>query len=204
MESLRSEFRIRTLIDRSNDDSSAISMSSLPSERDSAPASIVDHHSSFNQDEEKWETSGAWPPLLGGWRQGHATVTITDEEASSAVVVLGGITIQACGKKKKVQKPLSSVVMLDLWRNGTEPSKSWREGPPLNQERSNLNAVVCSGRVYVLGGNINSDGCLDTIERMDIADLVRKQDEFDLKSSQQGASPASTDTQFWRTLPCNL
>ena len=123
-----------------------------------------------------------WPPLEGGWRYYHASVVLnrTDNNKEQTVVVLGGF--------KQGQGYVNSVLALNL----AEPNKQWREGPPMNQERVGPAAVVCNGRVYVIGGR-HRDSSLDCLERIDLNDLF-----------QSSLTTGSTRASHWTTLTCRL
>ena len=122
-----------------------------------------------------------WPPLEGGWRYYHASVVLnpTDNKKEQTVVVLGGF--------KQGQGYVNSVLALNL----AEPNKQWREGPPMNQERGGHAAVVCDGRVYVMGGRNTTS--LDCMERIDLNDLF-----------QSSLTTSSTRASHWTTLTCRL
>ena len=127
-----------------------------------------------------WNTND-WPPLLGGWRQYHASVVLDhpeQDDRTQTVVVLGG--------RKQNQGYTNSVVLLRL----SDDSKQWREGPPLNDKRGFHASVVCNGGVYVIGGWKGSSH-LDSIERIDVANLCSESME------------SSTSNQ-WTTLTCRL
>ena len=133
-----------------------------------------------NSNEPHWNTND-WPPLLGGWRQYHASVVLDhpeQDDRAQTVVVLGG--------DKQDQRNTNSVLLMNL----AEENKQWREGPPLNDTRACHAAVVCSGGVYVIGGwNGSSD--LNNIERIDVANLCSESME------------SSTSNQ-WTILTCRL
>ena len=121
-----------------------------------------------------------WPPLLGGAREGHASVVLDDpkqDDRAQTVVVLGG------DKHSQIYK---SVLLLNL----PEENKQWREGPPLHNNRTLHAAVVCNGGVYVIGGH-NGSSPLDTIERIGVENLLA------------GSSVRTTSNQ-WATLNCRL
>ena len=127
-----------------------------------------------------------WPPLQGGWRNRHASVVLDhpDKENDNyhdrqTVVVMGG--------RRLGQGELDSALTLNL----SHPSKQWREGPPMNRGRSGHAAVVCNGRVYVMGGY--SRGLLACIERIDANDLLRS-----------SLTTTTTQDSHWTTLTCRL
>ena len=127
-----------------------------------------------------WNTND-WPPLLGGWRRHHDSVVLDHPEQDNnaqTVVVLGGY--------KQNQGLTNSVQLMNL----AEENKQWREGPPLNSNRAYHAAVVCSGGVYVIGGDSGSSR-LDSIERIDVQKLYSESME------------SSTSNQ-WTTLTCRL
>ena len=119
-----------------------------------------------------------WPPLLGGWRCLHASVVLDHPEQddnAKTVVVMGG---------RQSQGYTNSVLLINL----ADENKQWREGPPLNSNRANHAAVLCSGGVYVIGG-WNGSSTFDTIERIDVDNLCSESME------------SSTSNQ-WTTLNC--
>ena len=97
------------------------------------------------------------------------------------VVVVGG--------EKKGESATNSVHLL---LNATEKSncRQWIEGPAMNEARSCHAAVVCNGSVYVIGGHNYRRSFLNTIERIDMIDLL---------------SPKNLDKKNqWETLTCRL
>ena len=129
-----------------------------------------------------------WPPLVGGWRDDHATVVLDhpnkDNDSNNkgqTVVVLGGL--------QPYYIPTDSVVELNL----AESNKQWREGPPMNTRRWGHAAVVCNGGVYVIGGYNREEGYLDCMERIDSTDLL-----------QSILTTSSTHESHWTTLNCRL
>ena len=134
-----------------------------------------------------------WPPLLGGWRCGHATVVLDhpQDDCAQTVVVLGGHTNCA--------RCTSSILQLNL----NEENMEWREGPPLNESRCGHAAVVCNGGVYAIGGTgiggyahplkrTRDAVRLDCIERIDVEDLL------------EASSVARGNWNQWITLNCRL
>ena len=117
-----------------------------------------------------------WPPLVGGWRERHATVVL-----DRTVVVLGGYQPNSFATK--------SVLVLNL----TERIKEWRQGPSMNKTREGHAAVVCNGGVYVMGGNSNVPSRLDCMERIDANDLL-----------QPSTTSSSTHESHWTKLKCRL
>ena len=131
-------------------------------------------------DTPQWNVND-WPPLLGGWREYHASVVLDhpeQDDETQTVVVLGG--------RQPNHGFINSVLLLSL----SNENKQWREGPPLNYTRSCHAAVVCSGGVYVIGG-WNGSSRLDSIERIDVSKLCSESME------------SSTSNQ-WTTLTCRL
>ena len=128
-----------------------------------------------------------WPPLVGGWRKGHASVVLNhpnkDNDTNNkgqTVVVLGGL--------QPYSIPTDSVLVLNL----AESNKQWREGPPMNKRRWGHAAVVCNGGVYVIGG-YDLVSIFDCIERIDSNDLL-----------QAALTTSSTHEINWTTLNCRL
>ena len=107
--------------------------------------------------EPQWSTTREdYPPLLGGWRYGHASLVVDHDNEVQSIVVLGGGT--------KDHTVSDSVI---VWDSST---KQWRQGPSLNEKRLFLAAETCNGKVYAIGG-WNGD-VLDTIESIDVASLL--------------------------------
>ena len=125
--------------------------------------------------EPQWSTTREeYPPLLGGWRCGHASVVVDHDNELQSIVVLGGrIEDYSCSH---------SVI---VWNSST---KQWRWGPSLNEKRRFLAAETCNGKVYVIGG---WNGChnLDTIECIDVASLLAISDSSNC---------------HWQNLSCRL
>ena len=125
--------------------------------------------------EPQWSTTREeYPPLLGGWRFGHASLVVDHDNEEQSIVVLGGGT--------KGKSTTDSVI---VWDSST---KQWRQGPSLNEERNYLAAVTCNGKVYAIGGS-NGGHNLDTIESIDVASL--------LANTESG-------NRHWNTLSCRL
>ena len=123
-----------------------------------------------------------WPPLEGGSRYRHSSVVLdhSDNNKEQTVVVLGGF--------QEGQGATNSVLLLNL----TDPDKQWREGPPMNEKRDELAAVVCNGGVYVMGG-YNNERILNCIEKIDANDLL-----------QSSLTTSTTHERHWTTLTCRL
>ena len=134
----------------------------------------------IDQDEPKWTRNDqGWPPLD---RYGHASVVVHSRanNMEEMVVVVGG--------EKLGEHANNSVFLL----NAAEESKcrQWIQGPHMNEARLWHAAVVCNGSVYAIGGNNDHHSLLNTIERIDIIDLLsaKKRDKENL----------------WKTLTCRL
>ena len=117
-----------------------------------------------------------WPPLMGGWRYDHASVVL-----DHTVVVLGGID--------EGYDTTNSVLVLNL----SEANKRWREGPPMNEGRADLAAVVCNGGIYTIGGSNRENPVFDCVERIDVHDLL-----------QSSLTNSSSHASNWTTLNCRL
>ena len=80
----------------------------------------------------------------------------------------------------------------------------WQEGPPLNQGRLRLSAVVCNGNVYAIGGgNYNfTYSYLDTVERIGLVDLISLFSTSTKKSSC--LDNGENQGEGWETLKCRL
>ena len=126
--------------------------------------------------EPQWSTTREeYKPLFGGWRNGHASVVLDNDNEVQSIVVLGGET------ENKVAT--DSVI---VWDSST---KQWRHGPSLQEERDLLAAETCNGKVYVIGGRNHNRHCLDTIECIDVASLLANTD---------------SSNRHWNTLTCRL
>ena len=130
-----------------------------------------------------------WPPLLGGWRRQHASVVLNhldsendNDHKRQTVIVLGGY--------QTGQGDLDSILVLNL----AESNREWREGPPMNKSRREPAAVVCNGRIYVMGGYNREGGYLNCMERIDSNDLLL-QSSFTTRTTQES---------YWTTLKCRL
>ena len=132
-------------------------MSSLPS---SSPSS-----SSLSL-QLQWNSTNQWSPLLGGGRDSQACVTIESGNENGA----GGQTIVVIGGANGGECTTNSVIVWD------PSTKRWRNGPSLNDKRSDLVAVVCRDKVYVIGGygddNYHGYTTLDTIESIQVSSLL--------------------------------
>ena len=109
--------------------------------------------------EPQWSTTREeYPPLLGGWRWGQASVVVDHDNEVQSIIVMGGET--------KGHRASDSVI---VWDSST---KQWRQGPSLNEKRRLHAAETCNGKVYVIGGRGNDYDILDTIESIDVASLL--------------------------------
>ena len=77
----------------------------------------------------------------------------------------------------------------------------WQEGPPLNQGRFFLSAVVCNGHVYAIGGHGDTTSSVDTVERIGLEDLISSS-----STSSKGTFRDNGDSQKkkWEILKCRL
>ena len=128
-----------------------------------------------NDTKPKWNSS-KWPPFLDGEDREHYASVVVDhaEQQHQTVVVIGG--------EDDDYETIDSVFLLNVG----EETKKWRKGPALNGPRSYHSAVVCNGGVYAIGGGNQ----LDTIERIDVEDLLQVQ--------------SSNNSKKWITLKCRL
>ena len=133
----------------------------------------------------QWSTTREeYKPLLGGWRNGHASVVLDNDNEVQSIVVLGGET--------KDNPATNSVI---VWDSST---KQWRQGPSLKQVREYLAAETCNGKVYVIGGWNRNRHCLDTIECIDVASLLNPQ-RSDALPSHEGYGNSHQDRQGGKT-----
>ena len=114
----------------------------------------------------QWNSTNQWSPLLGGGRDSQACVTIESGNENGA----GGQTIVVIGGANGGECTTNSVIVCD------PSTKRWRNGPSLNDKRSDLVAVVCHDKVYVIGGygddNYHGYTTLDTIESIQVSSLL--------------------------------
>ena len=80
-------------------------------------------------------STNQWSPLLGGAQSFEACVTIVtgsggNDAAGQTIVVIGGYS--------------NSIIVWD------PSTKRWRNGPSLNDRRTDLVAVVCHDKVYAI------------------------------------------------------
>ena len=139
----------------------------------------------------QWNSTNQWSPLLGGGRQFQACMTIvtgSDETdaAGQTVVVIGG--------RMQRGENTNSVIVWD------PSTMEWRNGPSLNDKRTDLVAVVCRDKVYAIGGcgsdnNYDNDTTLDTIESIQVSSL--------LEMTETTATTRQNNSQ-WTRLQCRL
>ena len=114
----------------------------------------------------QWNSTNQWSPLLGGGREYQACVTIESGNENGA----GGQTIVVIGGERQSDSYTNSVIVWD------PSTKRWRNGPSLNDKRSDLVAVVCRDKVYAIGGygddNYHGSTTLDTIESIQVSSLL--------------------------------
>ena len=124
--------------------------------------------SSSSSSQLQWNSTNQWSPLLGrGW-EFQACVTIVsgsgeNDAAGQTMVVIGG--------RMQSGEYTNSVVVWD------PSTKRWRNGPSLNDKRSDLVAVVCHDKVYAIGGFGGNNNChgyttLDTIDSIQVSSLL--------------------------------
>ena len=136
----------------------------------------------------QWNSTNQWSPLLGGGRQWQACVTIVsgsgeNDLAGQTIVVIGG---------EMMRRYTNSVIVWD------PSTMEWRNGPSLNDRRTNLVAVVCRDKVYAIGGvggSGNNNTVLDTIESIQVSSLLETTDT--LTMTRQNNSQ-------WTRLQCHL
>ena len=142
----------------------------------------------------EWNSTNQWSPLLGGVQSGgvlgggrrrQACVTILSGENDSAgqtIVVIGGDGIHVFR---------NSVIVWD------PSTKRWRNGPRLNDRRSDLVAVVCRDQVYAIGGHgyDTYNTVLDTMESIQVSSL--------LETTETSTTTRQNNSQ-WTRLQCRL
>ena len=120
-----------------------------------------------------------WPPLD---RYGHASVVVhpPNNNKEESVVVVGGC--------KWLELANNSVFLANAAQQSN--CRQWIEGPAMNEARSFHAAVVCNDGLYAIGGRNDSHSDQNTIERIDIIDLL---------------SPKKLDKESqWKPLTCRL
>ena len=115
----------------------------------------------------QWNPANQWSPLLGGAWSFEACMTIVIGSGENDA---GGQTIVViCGQRQRVSFTNSVIV----WDPST---KRWRNGPRLNDRRTDLVAVVCRDRVFAIGGfggnNYDNYTTLDTMESIQVSSLL--------------------------------
>ena len=130
-------------------------------------SSLSSSPSSSSSSQLQWNSTNQWSPLLGGGRDFQACVTIASGNENDA----GGQTVVVIGGQLRSHFYTNSVI---VWDRST---KRWRNGPNLNDGRTNLVAVVCRDKVYAIGGfggdnNYNNYATLDTIESIQVSSLL--------------------------------
>ena len=139
-----------------------------------------------SQEEPKWRTS-EWPPLVGRHRHGFASVVVNHpvQTQEQTVVVLGGYE-RWCWTYNGYSTNSTFRLNVD------DDTKVWQAGPSMNEARAYHAAVVCNGAVYAIGGQNENAELLDTIEKIDVSDLL-------CPSSYEGI-----EKNKWTTLDCRL
>ena len=135
--------------------------------------------------EPQWRPSSAnWTPLMERHLWGHASVVVHHPAINhdKMVIVLGGWAAPTS------DGPTNLVSLMNVGE------KKWQNGPPLQEKRRNLATVVCNGAVYAIGG-FNGQNVLDTIERINVGDLLH---------NSSSCSFSSNRTKGWKMLKCRL
>ena len=139
----------------------------------------------------QWNSTNQWSPLLGGGRGWQACVTIMsgsgeNDSAGQTIVVIGG--------ERQNRESTNSVIVWD------PSTMEWRNGPSLNDRRSDLVAVVCRDKVYGIGGlrrtnNYNDYRVWDTMESIQVSSL--------LETTETSTMTRQNNNQ-WKRLQCHL
>ena len=143
----------------------------------------------------QWNSTNQWSPLLGGGRQGQACVTIgsgtgENDSAAQTIVVIGGQL-----RSQQHQRRHFYTDSVIVWDPST---KRWRKGPRLNDERSDLVAVVCRDKVYAIGGcGYNNDNyrVWDTMESIQVSSLLE---------TMKTLTTTRQNNNQWTRLQCRL
>ena len=152
-------------------------------------SSLSSSSSSSSSSQLQWNSTNQWSPLLGGGRGKQACVTIESGNENGA----GGQTIVAIGG----ERPTGCTNSVIVWDPST---MEWRNGPSLNDKRSDLVAVVCPDKVYAIGGlrranSYNGYTVLDTIESIQVSSLLEAMET--LMTTRQANNQ-------WTRLQCRL
>ena len=147
--------------------------------------------SSSSSSQLQWNSTNQWSPLLGRARVFQACVTT---ESGSGENGAGGQSIVVIGGLIRRVGYTNSVIVWD------PSTKRWRNGPSLNDRRSDLVAVVCRDKVYAIGGsggrNIDNNNTeLDTIESIQVSSL--------LETTETSMTTRQNNNQ-WTRLQCRL
>ena len=155
----------------------------------SSLSSSLSSSSSSSSSQLQWNSTNQWSPLLGGGRSFEACVTIESGNENGA----GGQTIVVIGGRMQRVGCTNSVIVWDPF------TKTWRNGPSLNDKRSDFVAVVCHEKVYAIGGrcdiNNNYYTVWDTIECIQVSSLLETMET--LTTTRQSNSQ-------WTRLQCRL
>ena len=120
-----------------------------------------------------------WPPYLGKRGFFNGSVLVVRRPAGEEIVVLLG----GCDIPNYV--PCNSVVCFNV------QNQKWQEGPCMHENRYSPASVFCNNAIYVIGGD-NGSSPLDTIERIEVEDLVHS------------SSASINDTIGWKKLDFRL
>ena len=151
-------------------------------------SSLLSSSSSSLSSQLQWNSTNQWSPLLGGRRQYQACVTIESGNENGA----GGQTIVVIGGRMQRVGYTNSVIVWDPF------TKRWRNGPSLNDRRSDLVAVVCRDKVYAIGGfggDNDDDTTLDTIESIQVSSLLE---------TKETSTTTRQNNNQWTRLQCRL
>ena len=135
-----------------------------------------------DQKKPQWRPS-IWPPCLGDCRLTHGSVVVR-RDGEEILVLLGGLMNNNFDAFTSDWIYSNSVVYFNVQSN------KWQEGLSLYEKRACPASVICNNAIYVIGG-CNSSNSLDTIERIQVDDLVH-------------SSASSKDTSRWKKLECRL
>ena len=142
--------------------------------------------SSSSSSQLQWNSTNQWSPLLGGGQEFQACVTIVSGNENGA----GGQAVVVIGGERQSGKYTNSVIVWD------PSTKRWRNGPSLNDRRSDLVAVVCRDKVYAIGGlGHNVFTVSDTIESIQVSSL--------LETMETSMTTRENNSQ-WTRLQCRL
>ena len=154
-------------------------------------SSLSSSLSSSSSSKFQWNSTNQWSPLLGGGQSFQACATIGSDSGENDA---GGQTIVVIGGLMQSGECTNSVIVWD------PSTKTWRNGPSLNDKRRSLVAVACHDKVYAFGGvggdnNDDNNTTLDTIESIQVSSLLE---------TMETSTMTRQNNSQWTRLQCRL